>query len=425
MFGTHRSSANLLARRKRHSRRLWVLEGLEERVLLSPTLYTVNAITDTGAGSGTAGDLRYVINQANANLNTDGSLIQFDQTVFNSPQTITLSSPLILSETKGSEVINGPGADLVTVSGNTAVEVFQVKGGVTASLSGLTVSGGSAYLGGGIDNNGTLTAVNDTIANNVATGNGGGIYSNGTLTVINSTIANNLAYLGGGIDNNGTLAAVNDTIANNSATASGGGISNDSQGTLTVTNSTIANDSATYGGGIYNDGTLTVTNSTFASNSATSGGGAIYNNNTLTAVNDTIAYNTVASGYGGGLDVYGGTATLDNTIVALNTRAGTPNDISLSFGTVNTTNSDNNLIGTGGSGGLTNGVNGNLVGVTSPGLGTLASNGGPTQTMALLPGSPAIDAGDVSNAPATDQPRVLPAMPSPISGPTSIRPQPP
>ena len=393
MFGMHRSSANLLARRKRHSRRLRVLEGLEERVLLSPTLYSVNAITDTGAGSGTAGDLRYVINQANANPNTDGSLIQFGQTVFNSPQTITLSSPLILSETNGPEVINGPRADLVTVSGNKAVEVFQVKGGVTASLSGLTVSGGSAFLGGGIDNNGTLTAVNDTIAYNSATDNGGGIYSNGTLTVTNSTIANNLAYLGGGIDNNGTLTAVNDTIANNSVTASGGGISNDSQGTLTVTSSSIANNSAaasgggignvgtltvtnstiaasnsaTSGGGIYNDGTLTVTNSTVANDSATNGGAGIYNNGTLTAVNDTIACNTVASGYGGGLYVYYGTATLDNTIVAgPNTRAGAPNDITLSFGTVNTTNSYNNLIGTGGSGGLTNGVKRNLIGVTSP-----------------------------------------------------------
>ena len=59
-----------------------------------------------------------------------------------------------------------------------------------------------------------------------------------------------------------------------------------------------------------------------------------------------------------------------------------------------------NLIGTGGSGGLVNGINGNQVGVADPGLGPLADNGGPTQTIALLPGSPAIDAG--SNALAVD-----------------------
>src|SRR5262249_17483188 len=60
----------------------------------------------------------------------------------------------------------------------------------------------------------------------------------------------------------------------------------------------------------------------------------------------------------------------------------------------------NNLIGTGGSGGLVNGVDGNQVGVADPGLSTLADNGGPTQTIALLPNSPAVDAG--SNALAVD-----------------------
>ena len=65
-----------------------------------------------------------------------------------------------------------------------------------------------------------------------------------------------------------------------------------------------------------------------------------------------------------------------------------------------------NLIGTGGSGGLVNGVNGNLVGVADPGLGTLANNGGSIETISLLPGSPAIDAGSVAWAfdPTTYQP---------------------
>ena len=109
---------------------------------------------------------------------------------------------------------------------------------------------------------------------------------------------------------------------------------------------------------------------------------------------------------GGGLDVYGGTATLDNTIVALNT-AGTGSTASASdiAGTVSSA-SAYNLIGTGGSGGLVNGVNGNQVGVANPGLGTLADNGGPTQTIALLPGSPAIDKG--SNALAVDPTTGLP-----------------
>jgi hypothetical protein len=125
-------------------------------------------------------------------------------------------------------------------------------------------------------------------------------------------------------------------------------------------------------------------------------------------VNDTVAGNSVPSGgTGGGLDVGAGTATLDNTIVALNTNgtaSGAPaDDIA---GTVDAASSYN-LIGKGGSGGLTNGANHNQVGVANPGLGTLANNGGPTETIAVLPGSRAIGKGSASipgvTVPATDQ----------------------
>ncbi len=98
----------------RRRRRLWALESLEPRVLLAATIYTVNATTDTGAGSGTTGDLLFCITQANNDPNTDGSEIQFDPTVFGTPQTITLSSTLTLAETAGPEVIDGPGESLVT-----------------------------------------------------------------------------------------------------------------------------------------------------------------------------------------------------------------------------------------------------------------------------------------------------------------------
>src|SRR5208337_428619 len=124
-------------------------------------------------------------------------------------------------------------------------------------------------------------------------------------------------------------------------------------------------------------------------------GGGIANSGTVTVTNSTIAYN--AGDFGSGLAVYSGTATLFNTIVALNIGS----DISVydGYGTVSAS-SAYNLIGTGGSGGLTNGVNGNQVGVANPGLGPLVSYGGPTETIALLSGSPAIDKG--SNALAID-----------------------
>ena len=182
---------------------------------------------------------------------------------------------------------------------------------------------------------------------------------------------------------------------------------------MTITNATIAANSATIGGGILNDGTMTITNATIAANSATIGGG-ILNDGTMTAVNSTIADNQVGRfGSGGGLDAYAGTASLFNTIVALNTRGSgstvKSDDISLYGGGTIDPSSANNLIGTGGSGGLSNGNNGNIVLTTLTGIGLapLGSYGGLTQTIALLPGSPAIDAGSTTfpgvTVPTTDQ----------------------
>lgn len=189
---------------------------------------------------------------------------------------------------------------------------------------------------------------------------------------------------------------------------------------MTIENSTIAGNGAVTGGGIGNSerGTLTVLDSTIADN-FTSGsyagvtvgllggdGGGIDNAGSLTVVDSTIAYNQALNpGGGGGLyDEAGSTTTLDNTIVALNTDSGGADDIA---GLALFPTSGYNLVGIDETGSLTNGVNGNLVGVTNPGLGPLTDNGGPTETMALLPGSPAIDAGSnalVAIDPATGPP---------------------
>ncbi len=147
-----------------------------------PTGYTVDLTSANGTGSGNSGDLVYVVGLANANTNPFGSEIQFDPTVFASPQTITLGGTLELSETAGPEVIDGPGADLVTVSGNTFVLGFLVDSSVTATLAGLTISGCD---NGGIENGGTTTVTNCTIAGNGDDfeGAGGGILNGGTMTV--------------------------------------------------------------------------------------------------------------------------------------------------------------------------------------------------------------------------------------------------
>ena len=301
-----------------------------------------------------------------ANILNAAETITFEPSVFSTSQTITVSSTLNLTETPGSEVIDGPGASLVTVSGNNAVTVFSVASGVTSSFSGLTISGG---LGGG------------------STGdNGGGIYNSGTTTFTNAIIEDNSAInAGGGIFNAAGTMTVNDcTIANNTAggdfVAGGGGIY--SGATMTITNSTIDNNvSHTYAGGIFDQG----------------GTG-------LTVTNSTLAYN-VASTDGGGIEI-GGTTTLDNTVVALNTlgtgSGATPNDVRIYQSGSLSSASAYNLIGTGGAGGLTT-ANHNQVGVANPGLGTLGDYGGPTQTIPLLPGSPAIRAATSTGAPSTDQ----------------------
>ena len=476
------------ARQTRASRRrqLCMLEGLEERVLLA-SIPTVFMVTNASGSAAQVGSLPSEIKKANANPNTAGSVIKFSQNVFkaSSPRTITLSKTLALTATKGPEVIDGPGASIVTISGNNAVVVFTVENGVRANLSGLTVSGGNGANSvegvGGILNDGTLTVANSTIAHNsgdlgggfynagtlTVTGStiegntnetslgGGGITNYGTLTVTGSTIESNKSFNGGGINNVGTLTVNSSNIENNTATESGGGIENgaiDAQlpGTLTIFESTIAGNSAPSGAGIDTEGgaltvigstvagnsgalygggveifqsTVILANSTIAGNSATVFGGGIENGKggSLFAVNCTIAYNSVpAGGTGAGLYVdLGATTTLENTIVADNVGVSaihvgptvldlrSASEIDLAAGATDVSGSYDLIgaggpgvvlvFGTGGSGGLTNGTHGNKVGVEAL-LGTLAENGGPTETIALLSGSPAIDAGNVGVA---------------------------
>ena len=303
--------------RARRRQRPWVVDGLETRVLLSgnPTYYTVNLTSDTGAGSGTdaitgnpSGDLLWAITQANANTNAAGSIIDFDPTVFATPQTIALSSTLVLSESAGPEVIQGPGASLVTISGNNAVGVIQVDSGATASLAGLTISGARRATAADRQRR-TLSITDSTIAKNGANNRGGGIENRGFLTTTGTTITGNTANInglssnngygyGGGIDNPGTLTLIDSTVAGNGIAISGEGGGIDNSGTLTVTDSTIASNEICCsftgnGGGIENTGTLTLTNSTIANNGTNGGGqgGGIDNSGTLTAVNTTIAYN--------------------------------------------------------------------------------------------------------------------------------------
>src|SRR5262245_25611480 len=132
-----------------------VLEALEDRCV--PSTFTVIKTADDGS----VGTLRWAVDQANTNVGDD--TIDFDKTVFKTPQTIPLNgTQLELSDTTGTTTITGPNQG-VTVSGGGLSRVFQVDGGVTASISGLTISGGNtATSGGGVANYGTTTLTDCT-----------------------------------------------------------------------------------------------------------------------------------------------------------------------------------------------------------------------------------------------------------------------
>ncbi|MCX6879947.1 MAG: IPT/TIG domain-containing protein [Verrucomicrobia bacterium] len=203
--------------------------------------------------------------------------------------------------------------------------------------------------------------------------------------------ANSESGDGGGLCNasNANLTLANVTFRNNSASDYGGGLYNESDGTLAMTNVTFSNNSADYGGGLYTDySTNSLTNVTFSGNSAYQGGGLHTYSGTSTLTNVTVSGNS-ASDSGGGLFLGYCTLTMSNSMVWGNSPDGIYNGgstITVTYSVV--------------QGNLYSGA-GNLN--TDPFLGPLGDFGGYTQTIPLLPGSPAINAGTATGAPATDQ----------------------
>jgi hypothetical protein len=403
-----------------------VLEWLEDRSV--PAVLVVTSAADP-AGPLVAGTLRYAVDQANQDaLVSQSDTITFD-TIQMGTSTVTLQQgPLFLAGSgpffrPGVELIDGGGS--VSISGNAQGVVFGVGGGTRAVLSGLTIENGlGPDFGGGIDNGGTLMLYNCTLAGNVAqlagggienfgtltvnnctlsgnsSGDGGGISNEGTVTVSNSTLSGNFSGRGGGILNAGTLTVSNSALSGNGAYEVGGGIYN--TGTLTVDSATVSANYSVEGGGIDNEGTLTVSNSTLSGNSASFVGSGIENIGTLTVSNSTLSGNS-AGKLGGGIisSFLMLETTLESTIVAGDTALFGP-DI---YGGL-TAASAYNLVGDGSglSGISDNDANHNIVGHPAL-LAPLGNYGGPTQTMALLPGSPAIGNGPPAQVlgSATDQ----------------------
>jgi CSLREA domain-containing protein len=293
-----------------------------------------------------------------------------------------------------------------------------------------TINGNSSRLnGGGIQsagNSSILTVNNSTISDNASThGNGGGIsvgdepFSTARrATIVGSTISGNTAAgSGGGVyAREADVALTQSTVRNNVAGLHGGGVYGRAAvgvrpytifKDMSITASTISGNSAgsaistAGGGGIFSRGfNLAVASSTVSGNAIVgqfaSGGGVFNHYGNPIVANSTIHGNS-AGQRGGGLFLYGGVATARHTIVAGNTgntfTAGRPHDV---LGAIALTHS---LLGVDAGATITDN-GGNLIGTATapidPLLAPLADNGGPTQTHALLLGSPAINRGDLS-----------------------------
>ncbi len=186
----------------------------------------------------------------------------------------------------------------------------------------------------------------------------------------------------------GTTTLTDCTISGNSCGAAGGGVSIYGISAI-LTDCTVSGNTAAKGGGLYNAGTARLDDCTVSGNTAAKGGG-LENTGTATLTGCTVSGNTA---HGGGLEVDKGAATLNDTIVAGNSDSHGASDVA--GAAVAGVTGANDLIGSGGSGGIAGGSDGDIVLTSLAGLGLapLANNGGPTQTMALLPGSPAINAG--------------------------------
>lgn len=348
--------------------------------------------------------------------------------IYNKPSTINISKSLSLIGAEQSNTL---------ISGNNDFRVFNISNG-NVNFSKLTIQNGNAGLGdgGGINyiGTGTLNIANSIISNNNANQGGGISLSSGTLNITNSRIANNTSITnGGGINNNGIATINNSLITGNQISASGltgGGIFN-YEGTLTlnnttvnrnisarnggggitsdfgivsINNSTISDNSAantTFGGGgilSFRDTSLSLNNSTISGNSINTTGGGIFIFGSPTVINNLTIANNAATSTGGGISQINGTISLRNTIVANNNNPTSP-DV---FGVF--TDLGNNLIGTSnGSRGFTvSALVGTIASPINPRLGLLQDNGGSTPTQALLPNSPALNAGVMSGV-MTDQ----------------------
>jgi hypothetical protein len=320
--------------------------------------FVVINTNDAGEGS-----LRQAVLNANAIIGTDtitfsdgtGGTVNFTDA---SMDTITLTTgQLVISS---NVVVQGTGAQRLSLNGNAASRIFHINSGAVTRLSDLTITNGrhTTSWGGALNVVGgsAVTVLRCVVSNSTSQLNGGGIYVSGsTLDVVNTTISGNSATGGGGAISDGTAA---------------------SSGTIRLLNTTITGNTGSDGGAI-NFGlnpTVTITNCTITNNAAIG-----------------------ATGSASGIVMTGGSFTISNSIIAGNVNNANNPDLTGAF-----TSGGGNIIGNVGTATgftATNDLTGTGISPVDPQIGPLQNNGGNTPTHALLPSSPAVNRGVNANLP--------------------------
>ena len=381
-------------RRLQH-RMAWSLAGAALLLALGQGVATAATITVTTNNPNAAADGQCSLIEAIVNANNDAATHAdcaagsgADTIVLPANANVTLTSML---DYRGLPLIGSR----ITIEGNEATiarqanapffQLMAVSNSGDLTLKQVTLSGGfsqGSHRGGGVGNYGTLTIEDSTISGNRASINGGGVANFGTLRIKNSVLSDNASQYGGaGLSNYGTATIENSTISSNTDNYTGGGVEN--FGTLTIENSTISGNTAVNGGGVYNlAGSITITNSTISGNAADQGGGLV--NRGITGSPYDCQF----------INCSPGTITLNRSLIAGNQAAAAAEVESTSIVTA----SNFNLFGFNGNAGVTGFTPGPTDIVPSVSLanilGPLQNSGGPTETHALIAGSPAIDAGD-------------------------------
>ena len=353
--------------------------------------FTVTKTADTNDGSCNADcSLREAIDAANQN---SGNTVA---------DTVSVPAGTYVLDNGGLEIeddvtVTGASAASTIIDGNALDRVFSILSGAAALISDVTIrNGDSGGDGGGgiLIDDGSLDLRDAIVTGNTTTKEGGGIYGSGSVADITMTrviLVGNSAESGGGAwlkDLASAIVFTDVTVSGNTATSDGGGIYQEA-GSLTLNRVTLTGNSAVSGGGIYQKkGTVQAyTNVTVSGNTATgAGGGMFLEQGAPTLTNVTLTGNS-ASGDGGGIYVKSGPVYARNTIVANSSSGGDCAGVAIT------------LLG----GNLDEDGTCGFEATGDPDLGPLQNNGGLTQTHALGSASSAIDAGNNTGCPATDQ----------------------